>query len=54
VHGDRDNFFPIEIAENLSLSIPGSELWVIRGGDHVPIYDPPIPFTEKVLQFLAS
>ncbi|MFT3823953.1 MAG: alpha/beta hydrolase [Chitinophagaceae bacterium] len=52
VHGERDNFFPIEIAENIYRSIPGATLWIIPGGDHVPIYDPVVPFTSTALQFL--
>lgn len=52
VHGDQDHFFPIDIAENLSQSIPEASLWLIPGGGHVPIYDLRIPFAAKALQFL--
>lgn len=52
VHGDRDNFFPVEIPVNIYRSIPNAALWIIPGGDHVPIYDPTIPFTATALQFL--
>jgi len=52
VHGDRDNFFPVEIAVDMYRSIPDSALWIIPGGDHVPIYDSRIPFTTAALQFL--
>lgn len=54
VHGDRDQFFPVEIAESIGRAIENSELWVIPGGEHVPIYDFPIPFTSKALQFLKG
>jgi pimeloyl-ACP methyl ester carboxylesterase len=54
VHGDRDRFFPVEIAEGLTRSIPEAALWLIPGGDHVPIYDPAVPFTSTALSFLAS
>lgn len=52
VHGDRDPLFPVEIPVNLYHSIPDAELWVIPGGDHVPIYDSTVPFTSTALRFL--
>lgn len=52
VHGDRDRLFPVEIPVSLYRSIPDAALWVIPGGDHVPIYDSTVPFTSTVLQFL--
>jgi len=51
VHGDRDNFFPVEIPLNLYRSIPNAALWIIPGGDHVPIYDSTVPFNSTALQF---
>ena len=53
VHGDRDNFFPVEIPVNMYRSIPGAALWIIPGGDHVPIYDSAVPFTATALRFLS-
>ena len=52
VHGDRDNFFPVEIPVNIHRSIPNATLWIIPGGDHVPIYNSTVSFTSTVLQFL--
>jgi len=52
IHGDRDNFFPVEIAVNIYRSIPDAALWIIPGGDHVPIYDPSVPFTLTALRFM--
>ena len=52
VHGDRDNFFPVEIPVNIYRSIPDAALWIIPGGDHVPIYDSTVPFTSAALRFL--
>lgn len=54
VHGDRDNFFPVEIAVDLYRFIPDSALWIIPNGDHVPIFDPRIAFTTTALRFLAA
>jgi len=52
IHGERDNFFPVEIANNLNRWISGSELWLIAGGEHVPVFDLKFPFISRVLQFL--
>ena len=52
VHGDRDRFFPVEIPENISRSIRDATLWIISGGEHVPIYDTTIPFITRALRFL--
>ncbi len=52
VHGDRDRFFPVEIPVSIYRSIPGAALWIIPGGDHVPIYDSTVPFTSTTLRFL--
>ena len=52
IHGDRDNFFPVEIPVSIYRSIPNAALWIIPGGDHVPIYDSTVPFTSTALRFL--
>lgn len=52
VHGDRDRFFPVEIPVNLYRSIPDAALWIIPGGDHVPLYGATVPFTSTALRFL--
>lgn len=52
VHGDRDNFFPVEIPLSIYRSIPDAALWIIPGGDHVPIFDSTVPFTATALRFL--
>ena len=52
VHGDRDHFFPVEIPVDLYRSIPKAALWIIPGGDHVPIYDSAVPFIATALRFL--
>jgi pimeloyl-ACP methyl ester carboxylesterase len=52
VHGDRDEFFPVEIPVNIYGAIPDAALWIIPGGDHVPIFDATVPFTSTALRFL--
>ena len=52
VHGDRDRFFPVEVPVGIYRSIPDAALWIVPGGDHVPIYDSTVPFTSTALRFL--
>lgn len=40
VHGDRDIFFPVTIPVEMYQAIRGAELWIVPGGDHVPIFGP--------------
>lgn len=54
VHGDRDRFFPVEIAEGICRAIPNARLWLIPGGEHVPVFDPAVPFIATALRFLAE
>jgi pimeloyl-ACP methyl ester carboxylesterase len=53
VHGDRDMFFPVEIAVGMYRHIPTAELWIVPNGDHVPIYGQTTPFADVALRFLA-
>ena len=52
VHGDRDQFFPVEIPLEMYRSIPNALLWIIPQGGHVPIFDPLVPFGPTALKFL--
>lgn len=52
VHGDRDRFFPVDIPVSIYRAVPDAALWIIPGGDHVPIYDSTVPFTSTALRFL--
>lgn len=55
VHGDRDEFFPVDIAIGLFRGIPHSALWIIPNGGHIPILGPLAPaFQEESLAFLAT
>lgn len=38
IHGDRDEFFPVNIPVEMYRSIPQSYLWIVPNGGHVPIY----------------
>ncbi|RKH35253.1 alpha/beta hydrolase [Corallococcus praedator] len=54
VHGDRDHFFPVEIPVSIYRSIPDAALWIVPGGDHVPVFDSTVPFTSTALRFLEG
>jgi pimeloyl-ACP methyl ester carboxylesterase len=38
IHGDRDQFFPVNIPVEMYRSIPRSYLWIIPNGGHVPVF----------------
>ena len=40
VHGDRDPYYPAELALELLRGIPDSALWVVPYGGHGPIFGP--------------
>ena len=54
VHGDRDQFFPVEIPLEMYRSIPNAQLWIVPRGGHVPIFDPLVPFVPTALKFLID
>ncbi len=54
IHGENDHFFSTEIAENIHQALPNSELWVIAGGEHVPIYNCGAEFTNRAIRFLQN
>jgi pimeloyl-ACP methyl ester carboxylesterase len=54
VHGDRDQFFPVEIPYEMYRSILKSFLWIIPRGGHVPIFDADVPFVSTALKFLEE
>ena len=55
VHGDRDGFFPVHIPVEMYRAIPGSALWIVPNGGHVPIFGPRTEqFLEVALDFLRG
>lgn len=54
VHGDRDEFFPVSIPVQMFQSIPQSQLWIVPGGGHVPIFGSSTPeFLRIAKDFLT-
>jgi pimeloyl-ACP methyl ester carboxylesterase len=47
IYGDRDDFFPVEIATEIYDAIPRSYLWVVPNGTHIPIFGDTLPFFVK-------
>jgi len=55
IHGDHDEFFPVEIPVEMYKAISGSQLWIVPKGDHVPIYGARTrEFLRVTRQFLAA
>jgi pimeloyl-ACP methyl ester carboxylesterase len=55
VHGDRDEFFPVDIPVAMYKGIPGSALWIVPRGEHVPILGPLMPvFLDLTLRFFQG
>ncbi|NLY00086.1 MAG: alpha/beta hydrolase [Rhodopirellula sp.] len=62
IHGDRDEFFPVEVPVEIYKAIPNSALWIVPNGSHVPITTsrfPPVasdkvPFVRTALGFFAD
>jgi pimeloyl-ACP methyl ester carboxylesterase len=55
IHGDRDEFFPVEIPIQMYKAIPRSVLWILPGGDHVPIFGNSAPeFIRIAKKFLSA
>jgi pimeloyl-ACP methyl ester carboxylesterase len=53
VQGDRDRLFPVETTIKLYRAIPNSELWIVPGGGHVPIWGDRKPeFLRVAREFL--
>ena len=54
VHGDRDQFFPVNIPVEMYRSIPKSYLWIVPNGLHSPHRQHPEEFLDLTSQFLAG
>lgn len=54
IHGDSDQFFPLEIADVMHRSIPGSTLHIFADANHAPLGDPSLPFLDVAFPFLTS
>ena len=55
VHGERDPYYPVEMAQELARGIPNSTLWIVPGGPHGPVFGTMAePFASRALAFLAG
>lgn len=51
--GERDTLVPLSVGQLLHREIAGSQLVVLPGAGHVPMYDRPEAFSEAVIEFLS-
>lgn len=54
IHGREDKVIPLQVAERLHQSIPGSELVVLEKSGHAPVWDQPRKLKQAILDFLGS
>jgi pimeloyl-ACP methyl ester carboxylesterase len=55
VHGERDPYYPVEMALELARGIPNSSLWIIPDGPHGPVFGTMAePFASRALAHLAT
>ena len=54
VHGDRDPFYPVELAVELFRSIPDAQLCVVPNGGHGPIFGDQAPAFIKTATFFLQ
>ncbi len=62
IHGDRDEFFPVEIPVEMYKAIPNSSLWIVPKSGHVPIIASRfplvraenVPFVATAIDFFKS
>jgi pimeloyl-ACP methyl ester carboxylesterase len=55
VHGDRDPYYPVEMAMELFRGVPQSALWIVPYGSHGPIFEKMAPpFAATALAHLAG
>jgi pimeloyl-ACP methyl ester carboxylesterase len=55
VYGDRDPFYPIEMAVDMHRAIPRSALWIVPNAGHGPIFlTAAAQFAQTSLAFLHT
>ncbi len=55
VYGDRDPLYPVEIGVEMYRAIPNSQLWVVPGGGHGPVFGELAPdFVKAAIRFLQT
>lgn len=54
LHGERDQFFPIEIQKEIADSIKNSELIIFANGEHVPVFEHQASFVAAAHRFLLE
>lgn len=52
IWGEQDEVFPVAVGKQLHASIKGSELLVIKGSGHMPMWERPDETNQAILEFL--
>jgi pimeloyl-ACP methyl ester carboxylesterase len=52
--GAKDRVLPLRAARALAAQLPTSQLVVIDGAGHCPMFETPVEFNEKLLAFTES
>jgi len=53
IWGEQDEVFPVAVGKQLHASIKGSELLVIKGSGHMPMWEHPDETNQAILEFLS-
>ena len=53
IHGDRDNFFPEDIAANMKMTIPNSDLSIFPNTQHIVMEFYPERVAEMAVEFFG-
>jgi pimeloyl-ACP methyl ester carboxylesterase len=53
IWGEQDELFPVAVGEQLHASIRDSELVVIKGSGHMPMWEKPDETNQAILEFLG-
>jgi len=54
IHGEEDEFFPVQVARNMAAHAPAAQLHVIPGQSHALIFRQPWKIAELMRDFLHS
>jgi pimeloyl-ACP methyl ester carboxylesterase len=54
VWGQSDGLAPVVYAQEFQKRIPGSQVYILQGCAHLPMYEDPEGFVQTVSRFLSS
>jgi pimeloyl-ACP methyl ester carboxylesterase len=54
IHGQQDEYFPVEHAEAVAQGVGNGQLWLVPGAGHMPHGEAAQAFNQRLLAFLLS